>query len=60
MLPVIDEVLKASPVQVAEYRGGKNKVFGYLVGEVMKRTRGQANPKLVNEMLIARLSRDGL
>ena len=60
ILPVVDEVLGASPVQVAEYRAGKNKVFGYLVGEVMKRTRGQANPKLVNEMLIARLSRDGL
>ena len=60
ILPVVDEVLGASPVQVAEYRTGKNKVFGYFVGEVMKRTRGQANPKLVNEMLRARLSRDGL
>jgi Asp-tRNA(Asn)/Glu-tRNA(Gln) amidotransferase B subunit len=60
ILPVIEEVLGASPIQVAEYRAGKNKVFGYFVGEVMKRTRGQANPKLVNEMLMARLSRDGL
>jgi len=55
ILPVIEEVLRASPVQVAEYRAGKNKVFGYLVGEVMKRTRGQANPKLVNEMLKKKL-----
>jgi aspartyl-tRNA(Asn)/glutamyl-tRNA(Gln) amidotransferase subunit B len=55
ILPVIEEVLKASPSQVAEYRAGKNKVFGYLVGEVMKRTRGQANPKLLNEMLKKKL-----
>ena len=55
ILPVVDEVLGASPVQVAEYRAGKNKVFGYFVGEVMKRTRGQANPKLVNEMLKKKL-----
>jgi aspartyl-tRNA(Asn)/glutamyl-tRNA(Gln) amidotransferase subunit B len=55
ILPVIDEVLGASPVQVAEYQAGKNKVFGYFVGEVMKRTRGQANPKLVNELLKKKL-----
>jgi aspartyl-tRNA(Asn)/glutamyl-tRNA(Gln) amidotransferase subunit B len=55
ILPVVDDVLKASPDQVAQYRAGKNKVFGYLVGEVMKRTRGQANPKLVNEMLKKKL-----
>jgi aspartyl-tRNA(Asn)/glutamyl-tRNA(Gln) amidotransferase subunit B len=55
VLPVIEEVLSASPGQVAEYRAGKNKVFGYFVGEVMKRTRGQANPKLVNELLKKKL-----
>jgi aspartyl-tRNA(Asn)/glutamyl-tRNA(Gln) amidotransferase subunit B len=58
ILPVVDEVLSASPVQVAEYRAGKNKVFGHFVGEVMKRTRGQANPKLVNEMLKKKLETD--
>jgi aspartyl-tRNA(Asn)/glutamyl-tRNA(Gln) amidotransferase subunit B len=58
ILPVVDEVLGASPVQVAEYRAGKNKVFGYFVGEVMKRTRGQANPKLVNELLKKKLELD--
>jgi aspartyl-tRNA(Asn)/glutamyl-tRNA(Gln) amidotransferase subunit B len=61
ILPVVDEVLGASPVQVAEYRAGKNKVFGYFVGEVMKRTRGQANPKLVNELLKKKLeAKDGI
>ena len=55
ILPVIEEILGASPNQVAEYRAGKSKVFGYFVGEVMKRTRGQANPKLVNEMLKKKL-----
>jgi aspartyl-tRNA(Asn)/glutamyl-tRNA(Gln) amidotransferase subunit B len=57
ILPVIEEILGASPNQVAEYRAGKSKVFGYFVGEVMKRTRGQANPKLVNEMLKKKLER---
>ncbi len=57
ILPVIEEILGASPNQVAEYRAGKSKVFGYFVGEVMKRTRGQANPKLVNEMLKKKLEK---
>ena len=55
ILPVIEEILGASSGQVAEYRAGKNKVFGYFVGEVMKRTRGKANPKLVNEILKKKL-----
>jgi aspartyl-tRNA(Asn)/glutamyl-tRNA(Gln) amidotransferase subunit B len=55
LLPVIEAVLGASPGQVAEYRAGKSKVFGYFVGEVMKRTKGKANPKLVNEILKQKL-----
>ncbi len=51
---VVDEVLSAYPAQVADYRGGKAKVFGFFVGEVMKRTKGQANPKMVNELLKAK------
>ncbi len=54
---VVDEVLAAHPEQVAQYRAGQQKVFGYLVGQVMKATRGQANPGRVNEILRARLER---
>ena len=52
---VIDDVLQAHPDEVKKYRAGKEKVFGFLVGQVMKATRGQANPKLVNELLRKKL-----
>jgi aspartyl-tRNA(Asn)/glutamyl-tRNA(Gln) amidotransferase subunit B len=52
---VIVEVLAAHPAQVADYRAGKAKVFGFFVGEVMKRTRGQANPQRVNQLLKEKL-----
>jgi aspartyl-tRNA(Asn)/glutamyl-tRNA(Gln) amidotransferase subunit B len=48
---VIEEVLSANPVQIEQYRGGKEKVFGFFVGQVMKVTKGKANPALVNELL---------
>ncbi len=47
----IQAVLDANPGQVADYRGGKDKLFGFFVGQVMKATRGQANPAQVNEVL---------
>jgi aspartyl-tRNA(Asn)/glutamyl-tRNA(Gln) amidotransferase subunit B len=43
--------LQSNPSQVAEYRGGKQKVFGFFVGQTMKATQGKANPKMVNELL---------
>ena len=52
----IDEVLRQNPQQVADYRAGKTQVVGFLVGQVMKISKGQANPKLVNELLAQRLS----
>lgn len=52
---IIDEVLAANASQVAEYRGGKTKVFGFFVGAAMKATKGQANPDLVNQILKAKL-----
>lgn len=52
---VIDEVLAANPKQVEAYRGGKTGVLGFLVGQVMKATRGQANPAMVNELLRKKL-----
>ncbi len=47
----VDQVLAAHPEQVEEFRSGKDKVFGFLVGQVMKATKGKANPKIVNEIL---------
>jgi aspartyl-tRNA(Asn)/glutamyl-tRNA(Gln) amidotransferase subunit B len=51
----IDEVLAANPGEVEKFRGGKQQVFGFFVGEVMKRMKGKANPKVVNEVLRGRL-----
>jgi len=56
LLAVIDRVLAASPRQVEEFRSGKEKVLGYLVGQVMKETKGQANPARLNELLRQRLT----
>jgi aspartyl-tRNA(Asn)/glutamyl-tRNA(Gln) amidotransferase subunit B len=52
----IDAVLAAHAKQVADYRGGNEKIFGYLVGQVMKATHGKANPQMVNELLKRRLA----
>ncbi len=52
---VIDEVIASSPDQVAQYRGGEAKVFNYFVGQVMKATRGQANPGQVQKTLKEKL-----
>lgn len=51
----VEKVLQAYPRQLEEYRSGKEKVFGFFVGEVMKETRGKANPKRVNELLRQKL-----
>ncbi len=51
----IEQVIEAYTKQVDEYRKGKEKIFGFLVGEVMKKTRGKANPQLVNELLKKKL-----
>jgi aspartyl-tRNA(Asn)/glutamyl-tRNA(Gln) amidotransferase subunit B len=52
---MIDDVLAANPAQVAEYRSGKTKVFGFFVGAAMKASKGQANPDLVNQILMKKL-----
>ncbi len=53
---IVDEVLAANPKQVEQYKGGKTTVIGFLVGAVMKASRGQANPAAVNELLKSKLS----
>lgn len=52
---VIERVLQSNPKLVEDFRNGKEKVFGFLVGEVMKGTKGKANPQLVNELLRKKL-----
>jgi aspartyl-tRNA(Asn)/glutamyl-tRNA(Gln) amidotransferase subunit B len=53
---IVDDVIAANPKQVDQYRAGKTAVIGFLVGQVMKLSRGQANPAAVNELLKSRLS----
>jgi len=53
---LIDGVIAANPDQVAAYRGGKEALIGFFVGQVIKASKGKANPKLVNERLRQKLS----
>jgi aspartyl-tRNA(Asn)/glutamyl-tRNA(Gln) amidotransferase subunit B len=48
---IIEQVLKGNPEQVAKYKKGKEQLLGFFVGQVMKKTKGKANPRLVNEIL---------
>jgi aspartyl-tRNA(Asn)/glutamyl-tRNA(Gln) amidotransferase subunit B len=52
---LVDRVLAENPQQVEDYRGGKEGLLGFFVGQVMKETEGRANPKLVNELLREKL-----
>jgi aspartyl-tRNA(Asn)/glutamyl-tRNA(Gln) amidotransferase subunit B len=52
---VIDAVIAANPKQLADYRSGKDKLFGFFVGQVMKATEGKANPAQLNALLKAKL-----
>ena len=52
---IIDEIIAANPKQVDQYRAGKTTVVGFFVGQVMKASKGQANPQLVNELLVKKL-----
>ncbi len=53
--PIIDEVIANNPGQLEQYRNGKDKLFGFFVGQVMKASRGKANPQQVNELLKKKL-----
>jgi len=53
---IIAEVIKANPAQHADYKAGKEKLFGFFVGQVMKASKGKANPDLVNQLLKKKLS----
>lgn len=51
LLLIIKQITEKNPEQVSDYKSGKEKVFGFFVGQIMKETKGKANPKLVNELL---------
>jgi aspartyl-tRNA(Asn)/glutamyl-tRNA(Gln) amidotransferase subunit B len=53
--PIIDRILEANPGQVAAYRGGKEGLLGFFVGQVMKETQGKANARVVNDLVRQRL-----
>ncbi len=53
---IVDEVIAANPDKVADYKGGKDKLFGFFVGQVLKNSGGKANPVIVNELLKKKLS----
>lgn len=54
--PLIDKIINDNPKQVEQYKGGKTKLMGFFVGQVMKETGGKANPAQVNEILSAKLN----
>ena len=51
ILPIIQKIIESNPEQVAAYRGGKDKLFGFFVGQAMKETKGRANPQMLNKLL---------
>lgn len=55
LTPIIEQVISENPGPAQDYRDGKKKAIGFLVGQVMKLTKGKANPKIVNKMLAAKL-----
>ncbi|HZK83894.1 MAG TPA: Asp-tRNA(Asn)/Glu-tRNA(Gln) amidotransferase subunit GatB, partial [Desulfosporosinus sp.] len=56
LLGIINDVIAANPQSVEDYRAGKDRAIGFLVGQIMKATKGQANPGLVNQLLKEKLA----
>ena len=52
---IIDSILTADPDSVARFKGGETKLMGFFVGQVMKATKGQGNPKMINQLLREKL-----
>ena len=52
----VAKVIESNPTEVAAYKGGKEKLFGFFVGQVMRETKGKANPAIVNELVKKALS----
>ncbi len=56
ILPIIDEIIAKNPDNVAKYKAGNDKLFGFFVGQVLKATDGKANPKVVNDLVMEKLN----
>ena len=56
ILPIIDELITEHPDKVQAFRNGKTKLLGFFVGQLMKRTKGKADPKLANKLLAEKLN----
>ena len=57
LLKMIEEVLEANPQSVADFKAGKNKAMGFLMGQIMKVSKGKANPQMINKLLGEALSK---
>jgi aspartyl-tRNA(Asn)/glutamyl-tRNA(Gln) amidotransferase subunit B len=55
ILPIIEQVIKEFPLKVEEYKSGKKGIVAMFMGEVMKRSKGKADPKVANSLLAERL-----
>ena len=54
---VVQKILEANPQSIADYKGGKDKALGFLVGQAMKETKGKANPQMLNKMFLEELNK---
>ena len=52
----VEKIIKDNPNQVAAYKSGKDKLFGFFVGQAMKATQGRANPQLINDIIKKKLA----
>jgi len=58
LLAMVREIIAANPAQAEDYRGGKTKLMGYFVGQLMQKTKGRANPKLANQLFSQELGKE--
>ncbi|MBR3672726.1 MAG: Asp-tRNA(Asn)/Glu-tRNA(Gln) amidotransferase GatCAB subunit B, partial [Clostridia bacterium] len=54
---VVLKIIDANPQSVADYKGGKDRAIGFLVGQAMKETKGKANPGMLNKMFVEELNK---
>ncbi len=57
LVPLINDILDNNEQSIEDYKNGKDRAIGFLVGQIMKATRGQANPKVVNKILLEELDK---
>ena len=57
LLAIINSVLDEQPQSIVDYKNGKDRAIGFLVGQVMKKSKGQANPKMTNQLLLQEIAK---